>query len=808
MALAEQVAELQGSVAALQAQLERARRERDVKARQHLDAEAKLTAVYTTTTWRVGRLLVWPLFALKRLARRSALARALVRRIRGQRPTPTSPAPSAPLDRPVVTRRRSDVPDLPATERTDARRRYEGALGRTDFTPGSKRAVMAVSTTDLDEGRGDLFTALGLGIAMERLGWEVIYRGPDDWYDVPEHADLVIGLIAERWGVLDPSRLSRPVRTLAWVRNQTRRWTDLSTFGLYDAVACSSEPTLRAIRRAHPGPHLLLPIAVDPEVFEDRSIEGDDAPPRTPAAVSTVNAWGSERALHRTLAVTNPGVPIVLYGAQRGLPEALEPAAVGPVSYFTIPEVYVQVPFVLDDLQEVNRAYGNLNSRVYESLSCGALPITNAPAGLAEAGLGDVPVATTPEELTDVVTRYRDDEAARASLVARLRSVVAERHTYDHRALTLDTFVEEALGDTPRQHPVLGFAPDYRATNPYQTMMMDRLSGRGVQAVPVDSPMALVRAGAVDPNRFVYHRHWTAPVLGPSTSRRDAERRCADHLAELDELKAAGGRIVWTIHNVLPHECPYPDAEIALRRGLAARANAIHVMTEDTRELVAEVVDLPTDRLHVIGHPSYIDVYPNVVEAAQARLEVGAAPDDIVLLNLGGIRPYRGIDTLLDAFDLAVAREPRLRLLIAGKPGKHPSVKDIERRAAEHARVISWMEEVPDIELQVFFNAADVVVLSHRTVLNSGGLFLAWTFGRPVIAPAAGTLPGLVSDDIGRLYAPGDVSGLAEAMAGATALTGPSVRRAAWDRARAFTPADAATALADVVDNLLGQDPA
>lgn len=803
----ELVAELEATVAGLQAQLDRVRRERDALAREAEEGRRRLDAVYATRTWRLGRALLYPPYRLKQQLQRSPAARRLVTRLRGGSVAPQRVAAIA------AGVRMQPVEGLRATPREDVAAAYRDALARDRFTPGTGRVVMAVSSRALHEGRGDLYTAIGLGRELEALGYEVIYRDPPGWYDLPEHTDLVIGLIAERTATFDPALLprsvgsrspeggSRRVRTLAWVRNQTQRWTALPTFPLFDAVACSSTPSLRAVRRVHAGPHLLLPIAVDERLFRS------DGEERRDAAVTTVNAWSRERELHRTLVEAGLEVPLAMFGRTDGLPAPLRAFAQGPASFFALPSIYASATLVLDDLQDVNRSYGNLNSRVYESLACGALPIANAPSGLEEAGLGDLPVAETPEELRTTVERMRAEPAARDALVERLRRVVLARHTYGRRAEALDVFLQASVPADAAPPATLAFAPDYRATNPFQDLLASRLGERGVRAVPTDSPMALVRTGAADPARLVHHQHWTATILGPATTRRDADRRCAEYLAELDELKARGGRVVWTVHNTLPHECAFPDVERRLQQGIADRADAVHVMCAETAALLRGVADLPPERTHVIPHGSYVDVYPNAVEPRHARLELGLDPDDIVLLSLGGIRPYRGVDLLLDAFEEASRADRRLRLLVAGRPGRDPSVPALKARCEAHPRIVPYFEEVPDVDLQVFFNAADVAVFSHRAVLNSGGVLLAWSFGRPVIAPLAGCLTRQLQDGGGIGYAPDRTGALADALRQAGTLTSPDARRTAFARAHAHTHLDMARTYAGLITGLLTPAP-
>ena len=72
---------------------------------------------------------------------------------------------------------------------------------------------------------------------------------------------------------------------------------------------------------------------------------------------------------------------------------------------------------------------------------------------------------------------------------------------------------------------------------------------------------------------------------------------------------------------------------------------------------------------------------------------------------------------------------------------------------------------IPDEEVQVFFHAADVVILPYRAVLTSGSAILAISFGKPVVAPALGLITDLIRDgEDGLLYDPDEPGGLLRAM--------------------------------------------
>lgn len=789
--LAGEAQEATRSAARARAELDRLRREttklqreRDRVATKEREARRKLEQVYASETWRAGRALLWAPGRLKRGARRLR---------RAGEPVPGDAGATAPA---------AAAPQLRLTENAALREAYEAAVARRRFATGGRHVVMAVSTTDLSAGRGDLYTAVGLGRQLERLGDEVIYLPREDWYDLPEGTDVVVSMLAERTAMLEPAALPGQVVRLAWVRNVTDRWVSSPTLAFYHGVLCSSLATVRAVRRVYRGPVELLRVGVDAELFG-----ADPAPARSDVVVSTVNSWGQVRQLHTSLVAIERDFPLALYGQQLGTPKALLPHVEGGVSFFTLPSVYGQAALVLDDQQEVNRTHGNVNARVFEALACGALPVTNSPLGLHEAGLDDLPVYGSPAELRRLVHHYLEQPREREALVGRLRSAVLERHTYRRRAEKFDSFVRGPLAQHPpplADRTVIAFTPDYRVANPFQDMLYARGDAHAVVAVPATDPLQFLDSPALERSRLVFHLHWTAPILGPARNRKEADERRRAYVAGLDSLRARGVPIVWTVHNAMPHECSFPDVERRLRSEIAARADAIHVLCAETPELVAEHYELPPEKVRVIAHGGYVDVYPNVVDPGRARAELGLDPTETVLLALGGIRPYKGIDRLLDAFDEVAGDRRDLRLVVAGKPGRFAGFEALRQRCESDPRIVSRFEAVPDDDLQVYLNAADVVVLPHERVLNSGGLYLAWSFGRPVIAPRAGCLAGQVADGLGLLF-DATAASLAGALGEVPALLGDEVRRACFERAQQYPFTAMSDDFMGLVDDLAGR---
>lgn len=266
----------------------------------------------------------------------------------------------------------------------------------------------------------------------------------------------------------------------------------------------------------------------------------------------------------------------------------------------------------------------------------------------------------------------------------------------------------------------------------------------------------------------VVHLHWTHQYLGGADVTPGRLRR-ARFLGQLRLLHWLGVRLVWTVHNLGSHEGDRSPAEMAVHRLLFELCDAVICHCEAAAGSVAEAYELDPElrrRLHVIPHGNYIDVYPNTLSRAEARSRLGLPEGARVLLFIGAVRAYKGIEELLAAF--RTLDEPNARLVVAGSP-RRPSDAARVVAAAADPRVTVRLEFIPEEDIQVLLNAADAVVLPFRDVLTSGSMALAMSFGKAVVAPRLGCLPDTLPADGGVLYDPNEPNGLANALR--TALT-------------------------------------
>jgi glycosyltransferase involved in cell wall biosynthesis len=238
---------------------------------------------------------------------------------------------------------------------------------------------------------------------------------------------------------------------------------------------------------------------------------------------------------------------------------------------------------------------------------------------------------------------------------------------------------------------------------------------------------------------------------------------------------AARRPLVLTAHDVLPREA-HPGQREAQRR-LYDRFDAVVVHSEHGRTRLIEELGVDAQRVHVIPHGVFAHLADDVDQTAGAPAATSDSPfatDKPVVLCFGLMRPYKGIDVLLEAWrgiedaELWIAGAPRMdisSLLTAAPPG----VRFVPRF-------------IGDGELPAYFRRADLVVLPYREIDQSGVLFTALAFGKPLLLSDVGGFPEIAATGAARTFSAGDSDALRGGLR--ELLDDPDARRVLATRAR------------------------
>lgn len=276
-----------------------------------------------------------------------------------------------------------------------------------------------------------------------------------------------------------------------------------------------------------------------------------------------------------------------------------------------------------------------------------------------------------------------------------------------------------------------------RSENPYNWLLYTYMKDLGVY-VEESSLKGLLS------NRYtIWHLHWPELPLN-NKNMAQALAKAQALLLQMDWARSRGAKTVWTIHNLAAHEHFYPKLESWFWRAFIHRLDGYISLSkagmEVAQERFPELRNLPG---FVVPHGHYRGEYPDYVSPQEARASLGIPPAAKVLLFFGRLRPYKNAPELIRAF--RQFPDPEAMLYIVGCPDFSALTAELEREAALDPRVQLHLDFIPKEKAQLYFRAADLVILPYREILNSGGALLALSFDRPILVPLRGALGELQS---------------------------------------------------------------
>ncbi len=238
----------------------------------------------------------------------------------------------------------------------------------------------------------------------------------------------------------------------------------------------------------------------------------------------------------------------------------------------------------------------------------------------------------------------------------------------------------------------------------------------------------------------IVHLHWPEWQLR-ATPYVAMVGRSVLFLAALAVARLRGARLIWTVHNVTPHEstprCVTGYFFTVLSSMVDGVISPSAAGVGSLRRAFPRLAGRPTAVIP-IGH--LCGEYPERATREQARAALGLG-DDRVALFFGLIRAYKGVEALVDRFTELGSDD--VALLIAGRPADDSVGADLERVAAGDHRIRLRLGHVPDEEVAGLLLASDLVVLPYVQSTNSFVALLALSYDRPILAPAIGAFPEL-----------------------------------------------------------------
>jgi len=229
-----------------------------------------------------------------------------------------------------------------------------------------------------------------------------------------------------------------------------------------------------------------------------------------------------------------------------------------------------------------------------------------------------------------------------------------------------------------------------------------------------------------------------------------------------------GKKVVLTLHNVNRGKRDSNDSwlnrfSLKIQYSLS---DHILVHTEKMKRELLSDFDIQESKVSVIPFGINNTVPNTALTTLKAKQRLGVSSNDKTILFFGNIAPYKGLEYLISAFIELATKDESCRLIIVGKPkGSDRYWNQIHQAIAGSPirdRITERIEYIPDEETELFFKAADVLILPYTYVFQSGVLFLGYSFGLPVIAADVGTLKeDIIEGKTGFTFKPQNSSDLA-----------------------------------------------
>lgn len=281
-----------------------------------------------------------------------------------------------------------------------------------------------------------------------------------------------------------------------------------------------------------------------------------------------------------------------------------------------------------------------------------------------------------------------------------------------------------------------------KTDNPYLHILTSALAQEGIRVVPF-SPWKWSQPTEIFHIHWLEAFTWNRFAKRSSIARRILAGRLLDHARS---VVRGGGKVVWTAHNIEPHDGFRDDP--VFRRFSEEMLGLITDVVSMSRPAQAAILErypkLSKARHKVIPHPHYRNFFDGIDSVTPADSEAAPTPDGKLLLVFGMIRSYKRVPEIVESFrDL---QGPHRMVILGG--GSESECARVRETMQNDPRIDFRQGRYEDVQLRELLRRADLSVFNFDNILNSGSVLTALSLSCPVIAPSHDALLEL-RDEVG-----------------------------------------------------------
>ena len=312
----------------------------------------------------------------------------------------------------------------------------------------------------------------------------------------------------------------------------------------------------------------------------------------------------------------------------------------------------------------------------------------------------------------------------------------------------------------PENFQIIQFTPE-NTKNPYYTMIGEELISRGTDFKYINDFQKIEEI--LEKKPVLVHFHQPEPYYH-AENREKTLIKANEFLDKLRNIKIHRAKVVFTMHNPLPHNRKFQDIDEMVNKELCELSDRIIVLGQCAKEILVDKQGVNT-AISVINHPSYRGYYGPKPNKNQTRKELGLPTDAMIFGNVGHIKPYKGLEFIIESFTKfsdSQTSSKQLVLCLVGSSHDKEYIKFIQEKYSKK-NILIINRDLSDSDLIKFVSAMDYSVFAFKDIWASSSVVLSLSYGVPVIVPELGCMSEYVQQlDNGLLYHPKDHTSLIE----------------------------------------------